>query len=652
MKLDRAPGIYRDQRLTGIWRGVLPFLRSYSSWFLLWAFAVTCLAKAVAFSRVTGAPDSATWLSVLVARDALLCFGMATVFQLIERRAGWAVWWTGCLALVTLTASAVSAGYLLVAGELLSWQTLRVGVARFDEVWGIVVESMPAPGWLVLAAVSCLLVALPYACRRLNGEGSPVAGLLVTTLASGVAFLAPPPQHVALSGLADSAALAVTSGYFDGGSSTAQGAGLFGKFPAPVSSDAIASWAQGTQPPNVVVVVLESTRWDVTSLGGGPADTKALAKLAGRGLSFQNVRAVMPHTTKSLWSILCGQYPFMQLDLYETSVSAEGQCLPHILGAAGYRRAFFQSALGSFEDRPRLVANMGFDGFTAWEDIGGEALGFLASDDESLSAPFLHFVDRHSDTPFLAVVLTSATHFPYRMPDEMAARSEELQRPTRTSWDRYARLVEAEDAMLADVMDGLSARGLLDNTIVVALGDHGEGFGEQGVRQHDTNFFEEGLRVPLVIAGPGVALRASTQPANLLDLLPTLLEALGLPYEPSALPGQSFLAKDPAPSPKLFSCWIDSRCRGYVEGTRKVVYVPVRDEAFAFDLLGDPNEKIPLPLSSQDRATLGSINGRIGELRSTMPMVLSELSAFAPWRCARGEPCVHPASPSGGVHGN
>ena len=629
---------------------MLPFLRSYSSWFLFWAFAVTALGKAVAFFRVTGASDSVAWLSVLVAKDALLCFSLATLFQFIERRAGWAAWWTGGLALVALTASAIGAGYLLVAGELLSWQTLRVGVERFNEVWGIVVESMPGPGWLVVAALGCLLVALPYACRRVNGEGSSRLGLVVMTLAGGVVLFAPLPQHVAVAGLADSAALAVTSGYFDPTSSSAEAAGLFGTFPASLTSDAVAGWSRGRTPPNVVVVVLESTRWDVTSLAGGPAYTKALTHLADRGLNFHNVRAVMPHTTKSLWSILCGQYPFMQLDLYETSVAAEAQCLPHILKAAGYRHGFFQSALGSFEDRPRLVANMGFDGFTAWEDIGGQPLGFLGSDDDSLPEPLLRFVDQQPDAPFLAVVLTSATHFPYRLPDAVAARSRELQKPARSAWDRYARLVEAEDAMLADVIDGLSARNLLDRTIVVALGDHGEGFGEQGVRQHDTNFFEEGLRVPLVIAGPGITARTSTQSANLLDLLPTLLEALGLPYAPSALPGQSFLVKDPPPSPKLFSCWIDSKCRGFVEGTRKIVYVPVRDEAFAFDLANDPDEKTPLPLSSQDRAALDTVNSRLGELRSTMPMVLSEVSVFDPWRCARGESCVHPASPSGGVH--
>jgi hypothetical protein len=102
----------------------------------------------------------------------------------------------------------------------------------------------------------------------------------------------------------------------------------------------------------------------------------------------------------------------------------------------------------------------------------------------------------------------------------------------------------------------------------------------------------------------------------------------------------------------VFSCWIDSKCRGFVEGMRKVVYVPARDEAFAFDLRTDPKETTPRPLSSQDRATLDSIDSRIAQLRSTMPMVLSELSSFAPWRCARGEPCLHPASPSGGFHSN
>ena len=630
--------------------GALAFLCSYSNWFLLCAFLAVFVAKSLALSRLAGGAHGVAWIWGLVAKDALLCFGLAALFRVIERRIGWAAWPTALMGFLIFVVSVLSVTYLLVAGELLSWQSLSVGVARFDEVRGIAAESAPVI-WLVGTALFVLL-AVPYSCRRRWGSsGSPSLGFGVAAVAGVVALLAPTPEQVPVARLGENVTLAAFAGYLEPRSVT-QSAGLFGRFPTPLSRDAITQWAQARKPPNVLFFVLESTRWDVTSLAGGPADTPALAQLAERGLSFQNARAVVPHTTKSLWSFLCGQYPVMQWELYEVSLSVEGQCLPHILGAAGYRRAFFQSALGSFEDRPRLVANLGFEQFMAWEDIAGEPLGFFASDDESLTAPFLRFVDEGAGRPFLAVLLTSATHFPYRLSRAAASRTEDSRKPRASSWERYGRLVEAGDALMTDVMLGLAARGLSENTIVVALGDHGEGFGDQGVRQHDTNFFEEGLRVPVVLAGPRIAPRVITEAANLLDLLPTLLEALELPYAANALPGQSYLNGDPPRSPKIFGCWFDRKCRGFVEAGRKVVYVPERDEAFTFDLAVDSGEKAPLPLSVQDRRTLETVNKRIAGLQSTtLPLVGSELSAFGAWRCLLGESCLHPASPAGGLHG-
>jgi len=630
--------------------GALAFLCSYSNWFLLSAFLAAFLAKSVALSRIAGASHGAAWIWVLVAEDALLCFGLAAVFRVIERRVSWAAWPTALLGFLILVVSVLSVSYLLVAGELLSWQSLTVGVARFDEVWGIAAESAPVM-WLG-GAVLFVLLAIPYSCRRRWGSnGSPSLGFGIAAVAGIIGLLAPAPEQVPVARLGENVALTAFAGYFEQPSAT-QTAGLFGRYSTPLSRDAITQWAQARKPPNVLFFVLESTRWDVTSLAGGPADTPALAQLAERGLSFQNARAVMPHTTKSLWSFLCGQYPVMQLELYEASLSVEGQCLAHILGVAGYRRAFFQSALGSFEDRPRLVANLGFEQFMAWEDIAGEPLGFLASDDESLTAPFLRFVDEGADRPFVAVLLTSATHFPYRLSKAAALRTQELRKPRASSWERYGRLVEAGDALMTDVMRGLAARGLSENTIVVALGDHGEGFGDQGVRQHDTNFFEEGLRVPVVLAGPGIAPRVATQAASLLDVLPTLLDALELPYATDALPGRSHLNGDPPPSPKIFSCWFDRKCRGFVDGSRKVVYRPERNEAFTFDLAVDSWEKAPLALSAQDRQTLDAVNERITGLQSrTRPLVQGELSGFGAWRCLSGESCLHPASPAGGFHG-
>ena len=107
----------------------------------------------------------------------------------------------------------------------------------------------------------------------------------------------------------------------------------------------------------------------------------------------------------------------MQRHIIEVTESIEVQCLPDVLRRAGYRTAFFQSALGRFEDRPRLVALLGYEEFAAWEEIRGEPLGYLASDDESMVPVVARWLDSsEGDEPFFATVLTSAAHHPYQLP--------------------------------------------------------------------------------------------------------------------------------------------------------------------------------------------------------------------------------------------
>jgi arylsulfatase A-like enzyme len=342
----------------------------------------------------------------------------------------------------------------------------------------------------------------------------------------------------------------------------------------------------------------------------------------------------------------------MQLKLYETSFTVSAQCLPHVLRAAGYRTTFFQSSLGAFEDRPRLVANLGFQGFGAWEDLGGEPLGYLASDDESLVVPFERFVDA-GPAPFLAVMLTSATHHPYRLSKAAEARTAATGAPAGTPFERYQRLVEAEDALVGSVVAALEQRGLAERTIVVVLGDHGEGFGDQGVKQHDTNFFEEGLRVPWVMAGPGVPAQRVSGTASLIDVTPTILDALKVPLDGEAkemLLGASVLGGAAPDGPRPFGCWFDGKCRGYVDGGVKVVMVPESDQSFAFDLATDPGERKPRPLGRREQGVLGRIGAIIDQHRTdTWPFELGQLDIFAPWRCPTGRPCRHPRSPPGGM---
>ena len=149
----------------------------------------------------------------------------------------------------------------------------------------------------------------------------------------------------------------------------------------------------------------------------------------------------------------------------------------------------------------------------------------------------------------------------------------------------------------------LAERGLAERTIVVALGDHGEGFGEKGIRQHDNDFFDEGLRVPWAIAGPGVPHARVPGDASLVDLAPTLLELAGCPVAPATeatTPARS-LARGASPGARLlvFSCWFDIRCRGFVGAGEKVVFIPELGRAFWFDLAADPHEEDPRPLDDE-----------------------------------------------------
>ena len=129
-----------------------------------------------------------------VAKDALLCFGLAALFRVIERRVGWAAWPTALMGFLILVVSVLSVTYLLVAGELLSWQSLSVGVARFDEVRGIAAESAPVM-WLVGTALFVFL-AVPYSCRRRWGSsGSSSLGFGVAVVAGVIGLLASTPEQ-------------------------------------------------------------------------------------------------------------------------------------------------------------------------------------------------------------------------------------------------------------------------------------------------------------------------------------------------------------------------------------------------------------------------------------------------------------------------
>lgn len=100
------------------------------------------------------------------------------------------------------------------------------------------------------------------------------------------------------------------------------------------------------------------------------------------------------------------------------------------------------------------------------------------------------------------------------------------------------------DDELGRVLDHLKARGLDAGTLVVVSSDHGEEFLDHGSWEHQKTLYEEVVRVPLVVRGPGVAPRREPRQASLLDVAPTILAWAGLPPLPGQQ-GQSLLSPLP-----------------------------------------------------------------------------------------------------------
>ena len=109
---------------------------------------------------------------------------------------------------------------------------------------------------------------------------------------------------------------------------------------------------------------------------------------------------------------------------------------------------------------------------------------------------------------------------------------------------QYDGEIAAVDAEVGRVLEALERSAVRDRTLVVLASDHGESLGEHDYFfDHGENLFDPSLRVPLLIAGPGIAAgRRSAELASTLDIVPTLLDALKVSYPPD-LAGVSLLGR-------------------------------------------------------------------------------------------------------------
>jgi len=357
---------------------------------------------------------------------------------------------------------------------------------------------------------------------------------------------------------------------------------------------------------NVVMVILESIQYSHTSFSHKDQDpTPFLRRFANEGVLFTNTRSTLTHTSKALFSLLSGRYPCASLDVVEAvPIENPYASLATVLKRQlGYRTAFFQSAKGTFEARPSLVKNLGFDTFWAREHSNdpNSFLGYLAADDFIMLDPVADWIK--SDTkPFFAVTLCSAAHDPYEVPSWYGEPAKEPQ-------DRYKQIVSYTDRFVEKLDNRLAEMGLKDNTVVCIVGDHAEAMGEHGKVGHERIGFEEVLRIVWAIRSP-VGLQAGSQihtPVSSIDVAPTLFSLLGFDEKAGSFAGKNALLPIEPGRKIFFSGWVPGGPAGYIVGNKKYLYTPSVDEVSAYDLTRDPQELARLFVSGNQARLIAEV---------------------------------------------
>jgi arylsulfatase A-like enzyme len=145
----------------------------------------------------------------------------------------------------------------------------------------------------------------------------------------------------------------------------------------------------------------------------------------------------------------------------------------------------------------------------------------------------LAWLDANRDSTFFLFLHTYQVHNPYDPPEKYGRPFRD---PDRTDQpgidiDGYDGEIRYTDAELRRLVDALTRRGILDDTVLVVTSDHGEEFNEHGGRFHSSQVYEEILHVPLLVRAPGLLPEGARRagPVLLLDLPRTLLDLLGVP---------------------------------------------------------------------------------------------------------------------------
>ncbi len=382
--------------------------------------------------------------------------------------------------------------------------------------------------------------------------------------------------------------------------------------------------------PNIVIIAFESLCWKYSDVyKPGLGTTPFLKEIAAKSLVVDKLYAVVPHTTKALVALLGGFYPYLSMDADEVIPGIlPKRSSAYLLRQAGYRTAFFQTA-GNYEERSQLIANLGFETFRDLDTLPTEGfadVNYFGKEERAMLGPSLDWIAEGKDQPFLLAYLTLSTHHNYGTPPDFPIKDYGTSDPILNSYLNAARFT---DGFIKDLIGEFEKRGLMKNTVFIILGDHGEAFGEHGLRGHNFTMWEEGMRVLGLVYGPGVLPKAGriTGLRSTLDITPTVCDIAGLEPVEGKFAGQSLLQPVPDSRRLFFSGWSKNRVLAIKEKNFKYIAWPLLGRSEVYRVDSDPEEKNDLARAGRVPDIV--LRARLDEMTRWASVVNSQ---YASWK--------------------
>ena len=399
---------------------------------------------------------------------------------------------------------------------------------------------------------------------------------------------------------------------------------------------------------NVVLVVSDALRRDVLGCYGGRALTPNIDRLAQRGVLFEKAYSTSPWTPPSAVSIFTGNYatsyPYTEFSkTMKASVPDQEVMLAEILNQLGYGTAIknenFQAGLHNCFQGFQLLPEELIISKDSKIDLERISKAKIRENSPGYVNSFIvlnHLLTLHQEKNFFLAQWILDPHEPYMPVKKFAKRilydpSQLSRHPNRylshSTLDcelneadriylkaRYLAEVESVDERVGYLIKMLEHKNMMSRTYFIFTSDHGEHFGEHGLYGHGIYYYQNLLRVPLIITGPNLlpGQRVAAD-VSLLGLMSTIKELLGVEYKDD-MQGKSLVkymsGKARSDKPVFFDdirehLMIDA----LLENNFKLI--PLKEGKFElYDLVNDPAELNNVAAAHEDR------------IQTMLPMIL------------------------------